>query len=122
MTYTTEQAQMMGFQHTSPITPEARELHDQTLPEYHFRDKRVTRITRLRLAGDGGLLDVQYCHGVLADGTAVDVILPEYQFRYSVRNGERMLKAQFVGMAQKSGRYAKDMGLFDFADVISICY
>lgn len=43
-------------------------LVDWTEPELY--------ITRLRLIGDYGVLDVSYCHGRLTDGTLVRVQLP----------------------------------------------
>lgn len=79
-------------------------------------DRRLRRITRLRLISDPGhpYWDVSYCHGVLKDGTQVRVLIPELSFL------KRNLKGDIIAMAKREGVFAKGIGLLDDS-VISKC-
>lgn len=72
-------------------------------------DKRLVRITRLRLVTDRDfpMWDLSYCYGRLADGTDVAVRLPEWQFPKSNLNGA------LIAMCKRAGRFGKGMGIFD---------
>lgn len=76
---------------------------------YTLADKEVVKITRLRLLSDPGYpyWDVSYCHGQLADGTIVPVLLDDGMLP---KNG---LSRALVEMAKRAGRYAKGIGLLD---------
>lgn len=72
-------------------------------------DKRLVRITRLRLVTDRDVpfWDLSYCYGLLDDGTHCRVRLPEHQWRKSNLTGD------LIGMCKRAGRYGKGLGLFD---------
>lgn len=72
-----------------------------------WTDKRLARITRLRLLSDPGYpaWDVSYCHGVLADGTECRVQLPFDQ----VPKGR--VSAFIVDQAKRDGVFAKRLGI-----------
>jgi len=74
-----------------------------------WTDKRLAKITRLRLLSDPGfpLWDVSYCYGQLHDGTNVKVDLPFHQLP------KRDMKAWIIKYAKKDGVYAKGLGIFD---------
>lgn len=67
-------------------------------------------ISRLRLIGDNGILDVSYCHGQLADGTNVNVQLPFDQLR--LRGHRRAI----VAYAQKTGKFIR--GVLDNISIL----
>jgi hypothetical protein len=69
-------------------------------------------ITRLRLIGDHGILDVSYCHGRLADGTLVRVELPFDQL--PLRGARRVI----VHHAKKDKVYATGLGIFDNLSIL----
>jgi hypothetical protein len=74
-----------------------------------WTDKRLAKITRLRLLSDPGFpfWDVSYCYGQLRDGTNVHVDLPFSQLP------KRDMKAWIIKYAKKDGVYAKGLGIFD---------
>lgn len=67
-------------------------------------------ITRLRVIADHGILDVSYCHGVLADGTKVRVELPFDQL--PLRGHRRFI----VAHAQKTGKFIR--GVLDNISIL----
>jgi hypothetical protein len=69
-------------------------------------------ITRLRLIGDYGVLDVSYCHGRLKDGTLVNVELPFD--RIPLRGHKRVI----VEHAIKDGVNATRLGCFDNISIL----
>lgn len=69
-------------------------------------------ITRLRLIGDHGVLDVSYCHGRLKDGTLVRVELPFDQL--PLRGARRAI----VHYAKKDKVYANGLGVFDNLSIL----
>ena len=73
-----------------------------------WNDKRLARIIRLRLLSDPGfpVWDVSYCHGVLKDGTLVDVELPFDQLP------KRGMRAAIVQYAKADGVYAVGLGIW----------
>ena len=74
-----------------------------------WTDKRLVRITRLRLLGEAGfpMWDVSYCHGKLSDGRNCDVDLPFSQLP------RRNTMAAIVAHAKRDNVYAKGLGIFD---------
>lgn len=74
-----------------------------------FTDKRLARLTRLRLIGERGYpaWDVSYCHGELEDGTPVRVQLPEYSFP------KRGLKSALIRMCREHGVYGMKLGIYE---------
>lgn len=80
-------------------------------------DKRLARITRLRLIGfcrDYPFWDLSYCYGVLKDGTEVRVQLHAGRIT-------RNWKLDMINLAKEYGVYAKGLGLLD-EDVVSRLY
>lgn len=84
---------------------------------YHAQERKQTvewtepglTITRLRLLSDPSfpVWDVSYCHGTLADGTLVLVILPFSQLP------KRDMMAAIIKYAKADGNlYAKGTGIF----------
>jgi hypothetical protein len=83
---------------------------------YHAEERGVRywtepglKITRLRLLSDPGYpaWDVSYCHGMLEDGTLVDVLLPFSQ----VPKGKRFT---FIRrMARRDGLNPDTLGILD---------
>ena len=69
-------------------------------------------ITRLRLIGDHGVLDVSYCHGRLQDGTLVQVQLPFD--RIPLRGHKRAI----VHYAIKDKVHAGRLGCFDNLSIL----
>ena len=82
-----------------------------------LEDKRLGRITRLRLVTDRDVpfWDLSYCYGTLKNGEAVRVRLPQSQFP---RQG---LNQSLVEMCKSVGAYGKGLGIFD-PEVISKLY
>jgi len=74
-----------------------------------WRDKRLAKITRLRLLGDYGfpMWDVSYCHGILKDGSPANVELPFHQIP------RRGFKRFIIAQAKRDKVYAKGLGLLD---------
>lgn len=80
-------------------------------------DKRLSRITRLRLLSEPGypLWDLSYCHGVLKDGTHVKVQLPRWQFK----RGPGGLNGDLIAMCREAGVHGKSLGIFDAISTVS---
>lgn len=99
---------------TNPINEEIQEIRESIRETVDLTDKRLVRITRLRLVTDPGfpLYDLSYCYGRLNDGTNVRVRLPWHQF------SRKYLRRDLVAMCKEAGVYGKRLGLLDF-DVIS---
>ena len=80
-------------------------------------DKRLARVTRLRLIGFNSReyprWDVSYCYGVLKDGTEVRVQV--------YGNIGRNWKGDLIAIARREGAFAKGLGLLD-EDVVSRLY
>jgi len=74
-----------------------------------WTDKRLAKITRLRLLSDPGYpaWDVSYCYGQLKNGANVKVDLP---FRQLPKRG---VIGTILKYAKKDGVYAKGLGIFD---------
>lgn len=85
---------------------EAREPHGGNV---YWNDPQLSRITRLRLLSDPGfpVWDVSYCHGILEDGTHVDVDLPFDQLP------KRRVRAAICHYAVKDKVFAKGLGIYD---------
>lgn len=101
---------MHGVFETNPIEYIDGQHPCETLQgEVDLADKRLARITRLRLLGERGFpyYDLSYCYGVLKDGTPVRVRLPEHQ--WPRRGFERAL----VEMCKREGVYGKGIGILD---------
>jgi hypothetical protein len=78
-------------------------------PYVDWTDRRLRRITRLRLLTDPGFpaWDVSYCHGELVDGSPCRVQLP---FDQLPRRG---MREAIVKHAIRDGVHAKRLGVFD---------
>jgi hypothetical protein len=74
-----------------------------------WADKRLKRVTRLRLVTDSGFpaWDVSYCHGVLHDGSTCDVTLPFFQLP------KKGMARTIVKHAKRDGVHAKRLGILD---------
>jgi hypothetical protein len=98
-----------GVYQTNPINDEIREIRDSIEETVDLTDRRLVRITRLRLVTDPGfpLWDLSYCYGQLNDGTNVRVTLPWHQF------SRRYLKRDLVQMCKEAGVYGKKLGILD---------
>lgn len=104
-----------GVSESNPINDEVKATREAIEESVDLTDRRLARITRLRLVGDPGfpLLDLSYCYGELKDGTPVRVSLPEWQFP------KRGLERALVEMCKTAGVYGKGLGILD-PDVISV--
>jgi hypothetical protein len=104
-----------GVTESNPISAEFERVREEADETVDLTDRRLAKITRLRLVGDRGfpLLDLSYCYGELKDGTPVRVSLPEFQFP------KRGLERALVGMCKSAGVYGKGLGILD-PDVISV--
>ena len=80
-------------------------------------DKRLARITRLRLLTDRDVpfWDFSYCYGRLKDGTDVRVRFPQTQFP------KQGLNQSLVEMCKSVNVFGKGLGIFD-PEVISKLY
>lgn len=80
-----------------------------------WNDKRLKRITRLRLLSDPGYpyWDVSYIHGELHDGTSVHIHNP---FPNLTKRG---LKAEILAAAKRDKVYAKGLGVFEAISTLS---
>lgn len=98
-----------GVLESNPITDEVREIRDRLDGTVHLDDRRLAKITRLRLVSDPGhpLWDLSYCYGELGNGKAVRVILPRNRF------SKRGLRGELVAMCREAHVYAKGLGLLD---------
>jgi hypothetical protein len=98
-----------GVEQSNPITDEVKAVRDAIEETVNLDDKRLARITRLRLVTDPGfpMYDVSYCYGELKDGSPVRVRLPWHQF------SRRNLKGDLIAMSKEARVYAKGLGLLD---------
>jgi hypothetical protein len=104
-----------GAYQTNPLSEDdlrARDAIDYSAPETALSDRRLVKITRLRLLTDAGCpwYDVSYCYGELSDGTPVRVWLGDGQIS---KGGKFGLKGRLVELARNAGRNAKALGLLD---------
>lgn len=100
-----------GYSETNPIKAGYKAPDG---PAVEWTDKRLAKITRLRLISDVGFpnWDVSYCHGELHDGTRVDVVLPFLQLPKS-RYGKGGIQKAIIFWAKKEKVFAKGLGIFD---------
>jgi hypothetical protein len=100
---------MHGVHETNPLPSRDYHEHFHNAPTVYWSDKRLAKVTRLRLLSDPGYpyWDVSYCHGVMRDGTLVRVSLPFSQLP------KRSCKATIIGAAKLDGVYALGLGVFD---------
>ena len=106
-----------GAVEVNTLTVEQK-LHQQSANEVvDLADKRLARITRLRLVTDRDfpMWDLSYCYGTLKDGSAVRVRLPQSQFP------KQGLNQSLVEMCKAVNVYGKGLGIFD-PEVISKLY
>jgi len=94
---------------TNPLVDHDRYYSVDRSLEVDLADRRLARVTRLRLLTDPGcpFFDLSYCHGELRDGTPVRVRLPRHQFP------KRGLSRSIVQMAIDEGVHAKRLGMLD---------
>lgn len=107
---------MSNLYGTSETNPLPASGHPDIKGRVDWSDSRLARITRLRLLSDPGYpaWDVSYCHGVLHDGTHVDVILPFSQLAKTVgRWGTGALQKDIIRHAKRDKVYAKGLGVFN---------
>ena len=99
---------MYGVHETNPITKGYHEDY-YNAPTVNWDDKRLMKITRLRLLSDVGFpcWDVSYCHGIMKDGTLCRVYLPFSQLP------KRGMRQAIVDAAKGDGVYAAGLGVFD---------
>jgi len=92
-------------------------FHREERVDVYWTDKRLDKVTRLRLLSDPGfpLWDVSYCYGVLKDGRLARVGLPFGQIP------KRGFQRFIVEEAKKEGVYAKGIGLLDSANISKLC-
>ena len=96
----------------NPLTINGGDFHAQYsgVPYVDWTVKGLY-ITRLRLIGDGGVLDVSYCYGQL-DGKPVRVNLPFDQL--PLRGHKRAI----VEFAKRDKVYAQGLGVFDNISIL----
>lgn len=106
-----------GAVETNSLTEEQKLLQQAAAEVVDLADKRLARITRLRLVTDRDfpMWDLSYCFGTLKDGSAVRVRLPLSQFP---KTG---LNQSLVEMCRSVNVYGKGLGIFD-PEVISKFY
>jgi hypothetical protein len=98
---------------------DARSYHDNRMKNHagsvDWADKRLAKITRLRLLSDPGFpaWDVSYCHGILKDGRECDVILPFHQLP------KRNMWGEIFACGRQDGVYVK--GILDKSAISTLC-
>ena len=105
-----------GHHETSPLSESGIDHADMAgAPTLDLEDRRLVKVTRLRLLSDPGypFWDLSYAYGLDVDGRAVRVSLPVHQFP------KRNLSRALVDMAREAGRYAKGMGLLDAVSTLN---
>lgn len=111
----------------SPISDQDVTLRNRISGSVSVTDPRLKTITRLRFLADKsmGIADLSYCHGVLTDGTAVNVRMPFSQLPYTRKVGTQWyrtplgaLKASLVTEARKAGVHFARLGAFDNLSVM----
>ena len=97
-----------GAVETNPIQAGYHDNYHNA-PTVDWSDKRLAKITRLRLLSDPGYpyWDVSYVHGVLKDGTVCRVQVPFSQLPKQDKNGI------IIAYGKRAGVYAKGLGIFD---------
>jgi len=87
-----------------------REYHQQFNDAKTVRldDPRLAKVTRLRLLSDPGfpLWDVSYVHGILKDGSKVNIEWPIEMFK-------KTWKRDLIRWGKKHGVYVKGLGVFE---------
>ena len=87
------------------------EYHDERADqeEVCWTDKRLAKVTRLRLLSDPGfpVWDVSYCDGVLHDGSPCRVYLPFTQIP------KRGFSKFLVNEGKRAGVFVKGLGMLD---------
>jgi len=106
-----------GAVEVNPVTAEQKALQMSASEVVDLADKRLARITRLRLVTDRDfpMWDLSYCYGTLKDGSAVRVRLPQSQFP------KQGLNQSLVQMCKEVNVFGKGLGIFD-PEVISKLY
>jgi len=106
-----------GAVEVNTITEEQKLLQMRASEVVNLGDKRIKRITRLRLVTDRDfpMWDLSYCFGMLDDGSAVRIRLPQSQFP------KQGLNQSLVEMCKSVGVFGKGLGIFD-PEVISKLY
>ncbi len=112
-----DRAARYGVHETNGMTEDVarvREAIDHGNPVL-LEDKRLGKITRLRLLSDPGFpfWDVSYCYGELKDGTPVRVSLPWGQI--PKKGG---LSRNIVEMCKEVGVYGKGLGILDVVSTL----
>jgi len=106
-----------GAVEVNGITEEQKLFQQSATEVVDLADKRLARITRLRLVTDRDfpMWDLSYCYGTLKDGSAVRVRLPQSQFP------KQGLNQSLVQMCKEVNVFGKGLGIFD-PEVISKLY
>lgn len=93
---------------SNPIEMFAHLRPDSGAELVDWTDRRLARITRLRLLTDRGFpfWDVSYVWGQLHDGTLVNVQVPFSQLH------KANMRADIIRWAKRDGVYAKGLGVF----------
>jgi hypothetical protein len=99
---------LYGTHETNPIQ---KGYHNNyhNVPTVDWTDRRLSKITRLRLLSDPGfpVWDVSYCHGMLKDGTLCRVQVP-----FSQLPKRNMMKV-IIESGKRDGVFAKGLGVFE---------
>lgn len=101
-------AMTYGVNETNPLW--TSEVTHETIEEHvTLGDKRLERITRLRLLTEPGYpyFDVSYVYGVLKDGRHCRIDGAPMHLR------RKAIKADLIAWAKEEGAYAKGLGLLD---------
>ena len=98
-----------GTRELNPLSDRQRQAQEQAVEKVSWTDKRLKRITRLRLVSDPGypVWDLSYCFGELKDGTPVEVGGPFHELP------KRNYRREIVNRAKAAGVYAKGLGIFE---------
>lgn len=97
-----------GVNETNPLW--ASEVTHETIEEHvTLGDKRLARITRLRLLTEPGYpyFDISYVYGVLKDGRHCRIDGAPMHL------GRKTIKRDLIEWAREEGAYAKGLGLLD---------
>jgi len=96
------------------VSPAAHHAQFDNAEHVCWTDKRLDKITRLRMLTERGhpMLDVSYCQGELGDGSKVWVDLPFSQLP------RRRWKTEIVSYAKEDRVYAKGLGVFSAVSVL----
>lgn len=105
---------LYGCNEVNPISDGDRALAKRITRTVPWTAKGL-KVTRLRMLSDPGFpcWDISYCHGVLADGEAVEVELPFYQLpKYG-------WKRAIVNAAKRDKVFAQGIGIL--TNVSTLC-